>query len=725
MAAISAHGVSGRDTAAHALPEAYAWGDRTNSLRSFNHRANSIRSSNYRANSIRSYNSLDTTTPLSSIDYAYVPPLTRGNSLTSTSSKPPTPTPVNLSTGIAQPDYLEHIKIVEEISRQRAEDRISHLVHPAKHASIINVGSAGKYAAGFAVSCNQDEAHKLLTERDSFLASSQTHETLTNLARARANNTILELTEQAYYRNPTLNPRYYEAALAIAEERSRERLENYCKVDIGGGVFMSQRNIDEIAERNVRPVLNEISERVQAQRLEDEERRVAEQEAVRQESERKIKEQEEKVMQQRAWSDQKAAEKAIKNEEKKKAKKSMKRRSIISMLRSERASYDRGTIMSISPSTKLAETSGDDKSGQPQSELLPVKLESLKLDTMTSSSSHSLQTQSVSTQPQHDQHQHQERQEQLYQQEHLPQEHLQEEQEQFKKPAAVHAKPRHFILPAHARTSTADHDHHHHHHHHAYARRRHQPAAVYNDHDVDVDVDDSYLRTPRVQSYDNNSATSGSSGFQTADGLSVSSSSLGSTAGSGSGSSSQIPGYQIEVVAPLSISSPTPVRLLYDDQSHSVVTTIDQPPQLLDAGILFQDNTNSGDVIHPQSQTAANHINTNTNTNINNLKLETHHHEPQLFQHHACPTKATKATPKMNITTTTTPNLNTTQSRKRGWIKKLQSSTGTSSKANSAKSLKSSALDPTTSATNMKFASSRPPVMPNFASVHSLLRNSK
>jgi hypothetical protein len=78
-------------------------------------------------------------------------------------------------------------------------------------------------------------------------------------------------------------------------------MENYGKVNIGGGKFMNQSAVDLVAQRNVQPVLDEINgraevekERVAAAKLEQETqaRKAAEQKArerEKKEIEKKLK----------------------------------------------------------------------------------------------------------------------------------------------------------------------------------------------------------------------------------------------------------------------------------------------------------------------------------------------------------------------------------------------------------------------------------------------------
>lgn len=290
LAAVSAHGTSGRDTAANALPDAYAWGERSNTK----------------------------SQGLVGATHAH----SASSPINARPGKSETPTFTSISSKkIPASNYLQNIGNLEEAARRKAEERLSKLYLPQAGGSTLNISSAGKSAATLAVTnSNEEESHRVLKERESFLAATQHHESIMALAKERANKSIAQIDEDVYYKNPTLNTKYYTAALAIAEENGKERLVNHGKIDIGGGKFMSQSDIEDIAKRNVRPVLNEISEKAQAQRQADEERRIAEEEEKKRRAEEKRVAHEQKMAERKVVNERKAADKAVRNEEKAKVK---------------------------------------------------------------------------------------------------------------------------------------------------------------------------------------------------------------------------------------------------------------------------------------------------------------------------------------------------------------------------------------------------------------------
>ncbi|KAF5094190.1 hypothetical protein D0Z03_002159 [Geotrichum reessii] len=288
-AALSAHGVSGRDTAANALPDAYTWGDRSNSITSSNRGVSLVGATH--------------------VHSATAPINTRPGK-----SKTPSFTSIS-NNKIPDSNYLQNIGSLQEAAQKKAEDRLSKLYKPS------SIANAGDGAACLAITASrEEESRKQEQDREALLLASQQHEALMAVARGRAEQKISKIDEEVFYKNPTLNLKYYTAALAVAEEKGKDRMVNHGKIDIGGGKFMSQSDIDAIAERNVRPVINEISEKAQAQRQVDEERRQAEEEEKRKKAEDKRIEQEQKIADRRALNERKAADKAIKNEEKAKSK---------------------------------------------------------------------------------------------------------------------------------------------------------------------------------------------------------------------------------------------------------------------------------------------------------------------------------------------------------------------------------------------------------------------
>jgi hypothetical protein len=65
---------------------------------------------------------------------------------------------------------------------------------------------------------------------------------------------------------PSLLSEWEVKAHAAAQAKSDTRMENYGKVNIGGGKFINQSEVNLVAQRNVQPVLDEINEKAEVER---------------------------------------------------------------------------------------------------------------------------------------------------------------------------------------------------------------------------------------------------------------------------------------------------------------------------------------------------------------------------------------------------------------------------------------------------------------------------
>ena len=63
-------------------------------------------------------------------------------------------------------------------------------------------------------------------------------------------------------------------ARAKAAADSETRMENHGRVHIGHGKYMDQADIDAVAQARIQPTLDEITEKTEKRRAEDEERRL-------------------------------------------------------------------------------------------------------------------------------------------------------------------------------------------------------------------------------------------------------------------------------------------------------------------------------------------------------------------------------------------------------------------------------------------------------------------
>ena len=94
---------------------------------------------------------------------------------------------------------------------------------------------------------------------------------------------------------PSLLAEWETKARATAEAESRVRMANYGRVNIGGGKYLDQSEVDAVAARNVQPVLDEINDKAELYRAKQEELRLDRERAKRNISEQKARDKEVKT----------------------------------------------------------------------------------------------------------------------------------------------------------------------------------------------------------------------------------------------------------------------------------------------------------------------------------------------------------------------------------------------------------------------------------------------
>ncbi|KAI9800598.1 MAG: hypothetical protein M1833_003256 [Piccolia ochrophora] len=115
---------------------------------------------------------------------------------------------------------------------------------------------------------------------------------------------------------PSLMEDWEAKARAKAEAGSKARMANYGKVNIGGGKFMDQADVDAVASKNVQPFIDDINLKAEAQRAKEEEIRLDQEQSKRLADEDKARQREIKADQKKAKDLEKQEEKARKQEEK-------------------------------------------------------------------------------------------------------------------------------------------------------------------------------------------------------------------------------------------------------------------------------------------------------------------------------------------------------------------------------------------------------------------------
>ncbi|KAM3427088.1 hypothetical protein MY4824_009652 [Beauveria thailandica] len=166
----------------------------------------------------------------------------------------------------------------------------------------------------FSTKLSQVDTEKRAKDREALLAAAQRN------VKARLQGMDEKVYNETGKRHSTMFTGWEMKAQQAAQSRSDTRTQNYGKIDIGGGKFMTQEEVNAIAAKRLQPVLDDINEKAEAER-----ERLAtlksEEDARREEQERiKAEERSEKEEAKKAKEQEKAEEKARRAEEKHEAK---------------------------------------------------------------------------------------------------------------------------------------------------------------------------------------------------------------------------------------------------------------------------------------------------------------------------------------------------------------------------------------------------------------------
>ena len=139
------------------------------------------------------------------------------------------------------------------------------------------------------------DSKKRQKDRDALLAAAQRNVTKNMQG---LDEKVFEETGKA---SPAMRADWESKARAKAEAESKTRLQNYGKVDIGGGKFLDQSEVNAIAAAKVQPTLDDITEKAEEQRALDEKRRLEAEEERRVAEEKAAEEKEGKKKTREVW----------------------------------------------------------------------------------------------------------------------------------------------------------------------------------------------------------------------------------------------------------------------------------------------------------------------------------------------------------------------------------------------------------------------------------------
>lgn len=126
----------------------------------------------------------------------------------------------------------------------------------------------------------------------------QDREALIAIAQQNVAKSLHGMDEQVFQKtgkvNPSLLNEWDLKAKAAAQAKSDSRMQNFGKVNIGGGKFVSQSDVDLVAARNVQPALDDINEKAALEHAKQIEIKADQEAAKRTEESKKQREKEEK-----------------------------------------------------------------------------------------------------------------------------------------------------------------------------------------------------------------------------------------------------------------------------------------------------------------------------------------------------------------------------------------------------------------------------------------------
>lgn len=147
--------------------------------------------------------------------------------------------------------------------------------------------------SGLNTSVAQNDAAKQKKDRAALLAAAE------RKVQAQMHNMDEKVFAETGKVSPAMMEEWEAKARARATADSEVRQKNYGKVNIGGGRYMDQSELEAIAQKRLQPTLNEISVTAEKRRARDEELRLEQEEKKRTDMSQKQKDRESKYEQQR------------------------------------------------------------------------------------------------------------------------------------------------------------------------------------------------------------------------------------------------------------------------------------------------------------------------------------------------------------------------------------------------------------------------------------------
>lgn len=140
----------------------------------------------------------------------------------------------------------------------------------------------------FSSKLSQVDKDKREKDREALLAAAQRN------VKARLHGMDEKVYQETGRANPSLITDWEAKAQKAAQTRHESRTEHKGKIDIGGGMFMTQEEIDAIASKKIKPVLDDINDKAETERERQEVLKLEEQARREQAEKEKVRDREAK-----------------------------------------------------------------------------------------------------------------------------------------------------------------------------------------------------------------------------------------------------------------------------------------------------------------------------------------------------------------------------------------------------------------------------------------------
>lgn len=222
-----------------------------------------------------------------------------------------------------------NIEKLSKASKEHANTMISSRINPERDSSRLGLSSKTdeddshleKFAAvGALASQNYKAPIDPNLEATAIYRNSLVDPKVLAKARLNADHTLIGINKYLGEKDLFLNPDYNKIAIQIAQSHAQKRIASSDKINLGGGLFMTQQELDSIASKIVNPVLEDITSKAKKQREKDAEVAKKKEEQIKLHRQFKLEQQSKKLEEKRLKEEAKVQRRKEMEQEKQKQK---------------------------------------------------------------------------------------------------------------------------------------------------------------------------------------------------------------------------------------------------------------------------------------------------------------------------------------------------------------------------------------------------------------------